>query len=379
VGGDTATLTTDVIRRAHALWQQAGPQGHNVQWMQAHGLDGIMGFNQWQAIGRQSDSDLDRWGAQYRRDAGTMNPTDPTQKAWVEFTTQLDRAAKQIEAVFITGASPLLPALETFSKSIEKMIANFFGNASIEQHIKNLGKALEGFGTYLGSDKFIDDVKKFADGISYAVDKVENILRILGIMAPTAAQQAMQGLPSAFKSGEDTIGGLTFRQTIGLDPKPAGYDMDFGPLEQKVGLPPGVLRGLAITESGMTPHPSDRFAAGELHRGMFQMSDTMLGRYGIQNPYDADQESKAAAIEESAYLQRFNGNIAAAIAAWNEGPGAVESQMEKARRQGGNWLDYAGKGVQKYVNDVAGRMNISVQVLNQTGAAVAVLLNGARQ
>ena len=76
-----------------------------------------------------------------------------------------------------------------------------------------------------------------------------------------------------------------------------------------------MLYALADQESGVTEHPTDQFAAGELHQGMFQMSESMQKEWGVTDPYSADQESQATARAEASYLQRFKGNVAEAIAA----------------------------------------------------------------
>ena len=378
---DTARLTTDVIQRAHDLWQQAGPAGHNTQWMQAHGLGGIMSFNQWQQIGAQSQGDLNNWSAQYQRDARSMSVTDPMQKQWVEFTTQLERAGKQIEIALVDGLEPLIKsdALQKLSASIVTMVDKFFANNNVVAGIDHLAEGISKLGDYLGSEKFQNDMKKFVDGTAYAAEKIVAALRFLHLIPQEAAAGTEQYGPGSDEATANLPG--TQRSLSGWNSWPNLFKSgpDFGPLSQATGLPPGMLGALADQESGGRSHPTDQFAAGEWHQGMFQMSESMQKEWGVTDPYNADQESKATARAESSYLQRFHGNVAQAIAAWYEGPTGVQRKIDEANSKHTDWWSVESPQVKKYVESVASKMHVDVRVLNQTGANVAVTANAVRQ
>jgi hypothetical protein len=138
-------------------------------------------------------------------------------------------------------------------------------------------------------------------------------------------------------------------------------------------------------ESGNTDHPRDTHDGprNQAHQGRYQMSEDMQRKYGITNPYDYGQVRPAAEKEESGYLEHFHGNVAEALAAWNEGQGAVDRQIAAAEANrdgtGRSWLERAPVGVQNYVNKGAQRMHVQVSVLNQTGAQVAIAHNAVLQ
>jgi hypothetical protein len=373
---DDAALSTDVIKRAHEMWREAGPQGHNHQWMEAHGLSS-MSLNQWQAIGAQSPGDINRWSAQYQRDARTMGASDPVQKEWVDFITQLHRAGEQIQKIFVEGLEPLVrsDALPKLSAAVEHVLAGFLGNPHMKEWIDDFAKGISVFGDYLGSEKFETDVKGFVDGIAYAADRIGNILQALGIIAPTANRQAVQALPSIYANREQIMQGL---HGAALQP---GQDMDFTGLEQKTGLPPGLLRAIGMQESRLNPNVATTWdgTPKQAHEGIFQQSTDFQKQFGITSPPSPEEAAKGEAIALQNYMQKFKGNLAEVIAAQNEGPTGVDRQIEEARRKGGDWFTYAPAGVKKYVNEVAHRMNISVSVLNQTGANIAITANAVRQ
>jgi hypothetical protein len=378
---DTARLTTDVIQRAHDLWQQAGPAGHNTQWMQAHGLEGIMSFNQWQQIGAQSQGDLNKWSQQYQHDARGMSVTDPMQKQWVEFTTQLERAGKQIEIALVDGLEPLVKsdALQKLSASIVVLVEKFFANNNVIAGIDHLSEGISKLGDYLGSEKFQNDLKSFVDDVAYAAQRMVEVLRFLHLIpqASTAGQQFGPGSPEA-TANMPGIG----RNLKGWSSWPNLFKspFDFGPLGQATGVPAGMLQGLAEQESGVRAHPEDAIDShGVRHQGMFQMSPDMQKEWGVDDPYNPDQEAKGTARAEASYLKQFHGNIAQAIAAWFEGPTGVQRRIDQANERHIDWWQAETPQVRAYVESVAAKMHVDVKVLNQTGANVAVTANATRQ
>lgn len=379
-GSDTAQLTVRVIQRMHDLWRQAGAAGHNKQWMEAHGLDPST-FGQWQQIGLQSQGDLNSWAAQYQHDARTMSVSDPIQKQWIAFSTQLERAGKQIEIALVDGLEPLIKsdALQKLSASIVTLVDKFFANNNVVAGIDHLAEGISKLGDYLGSEKFQSDMKKFVDGTAYAAEKIVAALRFLHLIPQETATGTEQYGPGSDEATANLPS--TQRSLSGWSSWPNLFKSgpDFGPLSQAAGLPPGMMGALADQESGGRSHPEDQFAAGEWHQGMFQMSESMQKEWGVTDPYNAEQESKGTARAESAYLQRFHGNVAQAIAAWYEGPTGVQRKIDEANAKHTDWWSVESPAVKKYVESVASKMHVDVRVLNQTGANVAVTANATRQ
>lgn len=79
-------------------------------------------------------------------------------------------------------------------------------------------------------------------------------------------------------------------------------------------------------------------------------------------PWDAERLKTDSAYNQSlgqAYLQaqveKYNGNIAQALAAYNAGPGAVDKAIQKAQTAGhSEWLMYLPKETQGYVHSILG-------------------------
>ncbi len=85
-------------------------------------------------------------------------------------------------------------------------------------------------------------------------------------------------------------------------------------------LDPALFDALVQTESAYNPlakSPKNAIGLTQL------MPDTARG-LGVTDPYDPVQNLKGGAKYLSSMIQRFDGNIELALAAYNAGPGAVE-------------------------------------------------------
>ena len=392
-GADTAQLGIDVIRRAQQLWQQAGPGGHNTQWMQAHGLAGFMDFATWQRIGQSTPGEIEQYAGQYGRDVKSMSIPDPTQRAWQDFVIELDRVKDQLEAVFGKGLMPLVQsdALPHLTSAIEHVIDVLVGKTSSEGWIDKLAHWIDEFSTYLAGDKFEKDLKSVVDGIAYAADRIGDVLRFLGILPGTPS--GLEPLPHAPGTEEYSTGHAARLPNGQPIPPPLGapdtdrqlyernlqswrQNQSLSDIERTDQLPVGLLTAVGMQESGLNPNVPDSVVRRVHYQGPFQLSPGFIRAFGITDPSSVAQEAPAAGVILKRYLQQYGGNIAEALAAYDWGPGKLDKDI---KAHGKDWLRYAPPETQKYVSDVAGRLHLTVSVINQTGAQVAIAANAVRQ
>ena len=85
------------------------------------------------------------------------------------------------------------------------------------------------------------------------------------------------------------------------------------------GLEPGVLRALAQVESGLRPDAVSPDGA----MGMLQLMPGTARRLGVADPLDLEANLEGGARYLKEQLDRFGGDLALALAAYNAGPGAV--------------------------------------------------------
>ena len=90
--------------------------------------------------------------------------------------------------------------------------------------------------------------------------------------------------------------------------------------ECRHGLPAGLLDALVIAESSYSESATSRVGAS----GLTQLMPTTARALGVFDRYDPELNIDGGARYLRAQLERFNGSVPLALAAYNAGPGAVE-------------------------------------------------------
>src|SRR3954451_20628613 len=123
--------------------------------------------------------------------------------------------------------------------------------------------------------------------------------------------------------GPATIPGATdATATAGASALPAGtpYGSEISESAQRNGLDPALLAGLIKQESGFNANA--RSGAGA--QGLTQLMPGTATGLGVTNPLDPGQAIEGGAKYLKQQLDRFGGDVARGLAAYNAGPGAVQ-------------------------------------------------------
>jgi len=135
----------------------------------------------------------------------------------------------------------------------------------------------------------------------------------------------------------------------GLSDLPATiYDPFIDRVAEENGLSPGLIKAVALVESGFDPHALSPKGA----QGLMQLMPGTAKEYGVQDAFDPLQNLRAGGTHLRRLLDQFDGDLTLALAAYNAGAGTVV-------RHGGV-PDY--RETHEYLRRVKSRMGLAAPI-----------------
>jgi hypothetical protein len=149
-----------------------------------------------------------------------------------------------------------------------------------------------------------------------------------GLLAAMAFAAGAHEVAARVKAGTLSLPGLTDEPSASVDVAtdfhlPAWDREALEPYIQEAatlhGLSPSLIRAVIETESRFDPLAVSRVGA----QGLMQLMPQTSRRVGIENPFDPRENILGGTKYLSSLLERFDGNTARALAAYNAGPTVV--------------------------------------------------------
>jgi soluble lytic murein transglycosylase-like protein len=100
---------------------------------------------------------------------------------------------------------------------------------------------------------------------------------------------------------------------------PTIYDPFIERVAQENDLSPQLIKAVALVESGFNPHAVSRAGA----QGLMQLMPQTARQYGVQDAFDPQANLAAGAQHLRRLLDKYDGDLTLALAAYNAGEGAV--------------------------------------------------------
>lgn len=366
-GGSTEQTAVELLKG-----MRARARGTDVSMLgmlsQQTGVE--VGTDVWRRLHDMSSSEFNGLIAANRGDVSRLGYGDRTGRAFTDFETQLERAKKQIEAVFITGLVPLTPGLSRLSDSVAGLIGNLMHSDVVKTGIDRLSSGIDWLGNKISSGEFqkgVEDVMKsvgdialnfldFAQGLARDLPSIQATLHAIAHPLDTSRSATSNWLERTFRPDQ-------FYQ---YDASKAQVSAFLSKIDEQNKLPAGTLARLWQRESSSSFAPPDS-AKGAI--GPFQFMPRTAASFGL-DPHSFSASAGAAGYYLSELRGHYNGDLRKALAAYNWGEGNVDQAIKRYRD---DWMSHVPAETRNYVSSQMGQSGgTRIVIENNTGGSAVV-------
>jgi hypothetical protein len=360
--GSTGQVSVAMLRAMRQLAKNT-PRGELGLMSEAYGLGPFGGLDKLMLLKAMGNKEFASLLAGNAADKGPLGISPKTALAWQNFTTQLNLAGGEIFTVFVKGLAPLEKPLEGLSKAFAGFLTRLMSGPLLKHGIDKLADFLNKFSVEMTS-------KKFENAVSGLVSDTGKIAAALHVLAHYSSFiLPRNGAHGGLRGGKELP--LSYRLTHagGIAPMMGmnkwSYDAYLSATDRYFNLPGGTLERLWKREASgrFNPPISSAGAVGPMQL----MPGTARG-LGV-DPSDPESAGYGAGLYLAQLLKRYQGNMTAALSAYNWGPGKLDALMHRYPTA---WRSHLPRGVASYVTAVSPDPHMSIIVRSKTGASAVL-------
>ena len=177
---NSADLSQEALERLPGLFAGMKDRSMIGAKAKAYGVDQLMTLQELMAYLNASPQERKATSERYRNDARSMDMSDETTRKWQDFTTQLDRAGRRIQTVFMDKLVALEQPLEKLSDTVVHLVDTLANSGVLSQWISSVSGGLEHLADFINSPDFKKDVKGFGDFLANAVKVIWKFVSTFG-------------------------------------------------------------------------------------------------------------------------------------------------------------------------------------------------------
>ncbi len=286
------------------------------------------------------------------RNVGSLGFSKGVAAEWSSFAIELKKAGIEIESSLIVALHRLAPELKIITGRVANWIAAFARGPDMKVVMKDVSGGLADMVKFLGSPTFHHDLQTFAAAISQLAKETVNALRYFHMIPQASMSASDQYKAMVDASTHPGHWGMLRRAEMAITPSNVNNSFtkkrlfaDIHKSAAQSGVPAGVLFAQAKTESGYGKTLIGPLVQGTHALGAFQFMPATAKEFGV-NPMSMKSSAHGASLMDRAALLHFGGSVRKMFAAYIAGPGAVDADIAKAKRDHKNWFDLLGPKTQ---------------------------------